>query len=196
MESELGSTQEQVGAPPQGESIPSGGALGSLSREVMTLLAVVAIFCSLISLLDFRLPVSKLFLGRAPLAPDPALTRTVKLPESDVRGKPIPNGKKLLIYAGSCSSCTARAIDYRKLTVGLEYAAAVIIYSGSSTDVEHGLSDIPERFSVLTDDGRVGNRLMPMVVPRLYVLDEANVVVWSGSVREMPRGVSLEGSIK
>ena len=122
------------------------------------------------------------------LAGDPKVGTRVSLPERDVFGRAvIPTAERtLLIYAGSCSSCSYRADDWLKYQRP-EFKQTLLVYTGSKTDLAKSHTPQDRDVFVIADEERQFlGRLNALWAPRWYILESGMLVRIQQTESELP----------
>jgi hypothetical protein len=123
------------------------------------------------------------------LAGDPKIGTSVPLPERDVFGRAITPtaGRTLLIYAGSCSSCSYRADDWLKYQ-SPDFKQTLLVYSGSKTDLLRSQTPPSRDVFLLADEKRqLLGRLNAVWAPRWYELESRTLIRIQQTESELPK---------
>lgn len=122
---------------------------------------------------------------------DPKIGIPVKLPESDLTGRPITANQTLLVLAGSCTGCALDALQPSKLTVPKGWQI-VIVYSSDPKHVPKSMRNLPEPIRIVADpNSRLDIQLNATWHPRWYVLNaESRLITFARQRGGWPEGVT------
>lgn len=134
---------------------------------------------------------------------DPKVGDVVALPPRDIFGRDVKEalkrGKSLVIYGGSCSDCSLKVFDYRRiLTSG--YGSVILVFRDKEEVVKEKLGALEKDFYMVLDDEdrRLGKFLNAFWTPRFFLLDEhSRIVDFQRYVDSVPSFLKLrEGDLK
>lgn len=114
--------------------------------------------------------------NRAGTAGDAPLGKEIHLPNADVFSKPIlRNGRTLLIFAGSCTGCSADALSPSELSK-VPYDHVALIYLSSRRELVSHFQDAVAGVQVIADPrGTIVSELGAVTAPRFYVLENGRI---------------------
>jgi hypothetical protein len=114
-----------------------------------------------------------------PTANDAPIGTRIELPASDVHGRAIdPLALTLLVYAGTCSSCSNSGIGPEQLK-SAEFPQVLIVQIASSKQLLELYPAPRENVRMIADpEGRIVQQLGAVSSPRFYILE-------SGRIREV-----------
>lgn len=113
---------------------------------------------------------------------DPKVGSVVSLPGRDLFGRDIKEamkkGKNLVVYGGSCTGCSMKVFDYRRIAPS-SYGSVILVFWDKESVVKEKLGSLAKEFYMVVDDerGTLREFLNAVYTPRFYLVDEDSRLV-------------------